>query len=531
MARVPLRVAIFRFEQISPLLDQRLTRAERHLLVQAAARTPVLWPCGRRAPVPPGTLYRWLAIYKVNRNLESLLPRPRKPSRKPGVLLRTWVLFALALLEEEPDRSLYILGRKLEAHFKLPKPPSRSSLYRALRRERRYAALRRRARGERRHRTRFQALRPHELWQADGKGKFWVRFADGTEVQITVLSILDDNTRFVVCGLVVLEETAAAAVATFRRAVARYGLPDKYYADRGSAYDSYVFRKGIALLGVHRIGTRPRNAPARGKIEAYHRAMKRWFVNELKHQLVRDLPHLQELFDAWLDAIYHTHPHRELHRTPRQAMGETRSERLVSLERLRQAFLVERILTAHPKDATVRVEGTLFRVPARFVEGKRQVRVLVDPEAPGAPFLEIAPGRFQPLLPAVQPTGPTPRTPSPSSADEPAGALTPLLEQYRGRTLPLARPGFGLPEIYEAFGHELGRPVPATEAEAALVVDWLAATGPFDPRAFHAALARVRKRLGAGRPLSQLVRALAREVRPAPPARGRKGPGSGKESS
>lgn len=531
MARETLRVAIFRFEQISPLLDRRLTPAERHLLVQAAARTPVLWPSGRHAPIPAGTLYRWLAIYRVARTLESLLPQRRKPSLKPCVILRDWVLFALALLEEEPERSLFILGRKLEARFKLSKPPSRSTLYRALRREARYAALRRRARGERRLRTRFEALHPHELWQADGKGKFWVRFADGTEAQVTVLSILDDATRFIVCGLVVLEETAAAVVATFRRAAARYGLPEKYYADRGSAYDAYVFRKGIALLGVHRIGTHPRNAPARGKIEAYHRALKRWFVRELKHQLVRDLQHLQELYDAWLEGIYHAHTHRELRRTPRQAMGETRSARLVSLERLAQAFLIERILTAHPKDATVRVEGALFRVPARYAEGTRKVRVLVDPEAPEQPFLEIAPGRLSPLPPAVHPTGPTPPAPGPRSPDdEPAGALTPLLEQYRGRTLPLARPGFGLPEIYDAIGRELGRPVPATEAEAALVVAWLDDAGPFDPRAFHAALARVRRRLGAGRPLTQVVRALAREVRPAPPVRGRKGPGSGKES-
>lgn len=531
MPRDPLRIAVFRLEQISPLLDPHLAPAERHRLVLAAARTPVQWPSGRHAPVPASTLYRWLARYRSARTLEALLSRPRPASRKAPVIPREWVLFALALLEEEPARSLYILGRKLEAKFNLPRLPARSSLHRALRREGRYAELRRRARGERRLRVRFEAHRPHQIWQADAKGKFWVHFADGSSAQISVLSLLDDATRVIVRGLVVVEETAAAAIATFRQAVARYGAPDALYADRGSAYDSYVFRKGIALVGVHRIGTRPRNAPAHGKIEAYHRALKRWFVKELKHQVVRDLAHLQELFDAWLDRIYHTHRHSALGMTPRQAMGDARSEHPVSLARLRQAFLIERILTAHPKDGTVRVAGTFFRVPTRLVVGARKVKVLVDPEAPRLPYIETAPGRLEALPPAVRKTGPTPGAHDVTAGEEPAGSLTPLLEQYRGRTLPLAQPGFGLPEIYAAFARELGRPVPATEGEAATVAEWLARLGPFAGRAFHAALARVRKRLGAGRPLTQILRALGREVRPAAPPRRRRGSSSGKESS
>lgn len=533
MARDPLRIAIFRFEQIAPLLEGRLTPAERHNIAEAAARTPILWPSGRHAPVPASTLYRWLAIYRKDPRTEGLLPRPRPPYRKPRVIPPEWVAYALALVEEEPARSLYILGTKLKDRFNLARRPSRSSLHRALRRAPRYVAARRRARGERRMRIRFQADRPHQLWHADAKAKFPVRFADGTCILVRVLSMLDDASRFVLCGLVVLEETAAAAVAVFRRAAARWGLPERFYADRGSAYDADVFRKGIALLGVRRIFTKARNPSAHGKIEAYHRSLERWFVKELKHQLVRDLRHLQELFDAAIDGIYHDHPHRELRRTPREALGQARSERLVSLERLQQVFLVERVLTAHPKDATVRVGGVLYRVPARLLLGTRKVRVLVDPEDPKAPQVETAPGAVEALPPAIRPAEVSAPPVAATTADEPAGALTPLLERYRGRTLPLAQPGFGLPEIYDALGRELGRSVPATETEAAAVVEWLATYGPFEPRAFRAALARARKRLGAGRPLAHLLDALAREVRPLRPpssAPRKTGPAFRKES-
>jgi hypothetical protein len=86
------------------------------------------------------------------------------------------------------------------------------------------------------------------------------------------------------------------------------------------------------------------------------------------------------------------------------------------------------------------------------------------------------------------------------------------LEQYRGRTLPQARGGFGLPEIYDAFAQALGREVPATEAEATLVLDWLRERGPFQPQAFATALGKVRAAVGPGRPLAQLIRALNRLI-------------------
>jgi hypothetical protein len=78
--------------------------------------------------------------------------------------------------------------------------------------------------------------------------------------------------------------------------------------------------------------------------------------------------------------------------------------------------------------------------------------------------------------------------------------------------LPQARGGFGLPEIYDAFAQALARPVPATEAEATLVLEWLAARGPFQPQAFAAALDKVRAALGPGRPLAPLIRALDRLI-------------------
>jgi len=506
----PLREACWRFEQISPLLDRQLTASERRRMIEAMARVCLVWPSGREAPIPVSTLYRWLKAYRKDPRIEALLRAPRRC--QTHAIRPEWVAYALAQLEEEPARSLFILCLRIKQRFALEQAPSRGSLHRALKAEPRYRALRRRARGERKLRRRFQALRPHQIWHADAKAAFLVRFTDGTSRRLQVLSLLDDATRFVLAALVVGSESLGAAVASFRAAAARWGLPEKFYADRGSAYDSDVLRKGLAVLGVHRINTRSRNPSAHGKIEAYHRSLQRWFIAELKHQPIRDLPHLQSLLDAVIDQVYHEHVHRELKQPPRTAFAQQLSARLVPLQRLREAFLVETTLTAHPKTGEVRVDGKLFLVPERFWGKRRQVRLALDPETPDTPYVGVSPGVYEPLAPAFRSDPKRSEASQDARREEPVGPLTPLLERYRGRDLPQARGGFGLPEIYEELARALGRPVPTTESEAVAVSQWLAQRGPFEPKAFRWALDQTLAALGPGRPLAQIIQALERRI-------------------
>lgn len=510
MAHDPLREACWRFEQISPLLDPQLTASERRRMMEEMGRVYVRWSSGREAVIPVSTTYRWLNAYRKEPRIESLMRAGRK-SKTIAIKLE-WVQYALAQLEEEAERSLFILCLQIKHYFGLERTPSRSSLHRSLLKEQRYIKLRRRAGGERKLRCHFQAQQPHQIWHADAKGAFMVQFTDGSKHKIQVLSILDDATRFVLAALIIQSESLGAAVATFRAAAARWGLPWKFYADRGSAYDSNAFRKGLAILGIHRINTRIRNPSAHGKIEAYHRVLKKWFVLELKHQPIRDTKHLQALLDAVLDQVYHEHVHRELKQTPRAAFGNHISKRTVALQRLHEAFLIEKTLTAHKKTGEIRVAGKLFIVPERFWGRNRQVRIAIDPESATTPNVVVKPGVYEPLAPAF----PEPESlTEPVQEDEPVGPLTPLLERYRGRILPQARGGFGLPEIYELFARAMGREVPTTETEAATISQWLAEYGPFEPGIFSTALTKTVKSLGPGRPLVQIVNALTRRIKPA----------------
>ncbi|MCI0547561.1 MAG: hypothetical protein L0027_09780, partial [Candidatus Rokubacteria bacterium] len=195
----------------------------------------------------------------------------------------------------------------------------------------------------------------------------------------------------------------AAAVRLFRLAAARYGLPEKLYCDRASIFDTLAFRTGLAELGVRRLKTRPRNAPARGKIEAYHRCLKRWFVRELPHQVVQSLTHLEDLLLGVIEVLYQDHWHREIRRTPREALGDRISERHVSIERLERAFLVRRSVKPDRKTGEVRVGPLRFRVPRR-VPTDRHVTIVHDPVDPARAFVEDErAGDHVPLEPLFEP--------------------------------------------------------------------------------------------------------------------------------
>jgi transposase InsO family protein len=460
-------------------------------------------------------LYRWLSIYR-RRGLEGLRPAPRRDRGRPRQRLPEAVLAeALRLLTEDPGLSLTLLIEVLRAKFKALAIP-RSTLQRRLAAHPTYQRLRRSA-GHRRRRTRFVARAPHEIWQCDAKGPVRVTLGSGELLAFHVLSILDDATRAVLAALAVLSVDLAAAVRVFRAAAMRWGLPGRLYADRASIFDSRAFRIGLAGLGAHRIRTKPRNAPARGKIEAYHRVLARWFTDRLAHQKVVDLAHLQQLLDGVI-ALYQRHHHRGLKTTPEQALDDRRSPRAVPPTRLFHAFHAEKRLKAHPVTGEVEIGTTSYLVPDEL--RGQTLTFLVDPPGEIDPLV-VHPhsGALLPLRKAAIRPEDLPPTVTTSVERWVDGPLQVLYDTWRGQVRPLAEPGFGLPELYALLARLSGRHVPDTDAEAAEVQRIYHQHGPWRRAATEAAVAAIAGQLGAGRPLRTYLEALIRRLEPSPSRR------------
>jgi len=507
-------VALWRYEQISDALGV-LSKRVRGELVSKICKVPVAWPSGESKKITRSTVYRWISAYEAN-GLDGLKPRFRKDLNEPRVEIPSLVIErALAILQEDEELSLtmVIVLLKHDPDLDLEKQGIRiahSTLQRRLNAHPVYQRIKKSQRRSK-HRRRFVARNPHEIWHVDAKGPVEVKLKDKTVLGIHVLTILDDATRAILAIFVALSPNLHAAVAVFRRAAQRWGLPDRLYADRASIFDSHAFRMGLAELGAHRIQMKPRNPEANGKIEAYHRVLARWFLKLLKQQEVIDLIHLQQLLEAWVDTVYQDHRHRGLKGTPRDALSDRVSERSVSTTRLFDAFKIERTKKAHPKTGEVDLGSLTYTVPEEL-RGQR-LQFLIDPEPQIPPIV-------------VDPSSKKHRTLKrasirPEDLEDVAqqdvlrigeGSLQRLLDRYRGKPRPNAEPGFGLPEIYQLLEKICGHPVPRTESEAALIQRTYRNVAPISKGPTESLITSIGNQLGTGRPIKTYLDEFTKRI-------------------
>ena len=498
----PHEVATWRFEQISPFLDSALGSAQRRRLMRE--RPAVTWPDGRRKRIPRSTLHRWIAAYRRH-GYQGLLPQQRRDAGKPKRGTDAHVDHAIALLLEQPDRSLSQLHLYLQGEF-ADYEHSRATLHRRLQGHAAYPAVEELRTGKKKHLySRFEAAQPHECWQLDGKGPFAVRLQGGDTVRVHVLSVLDDYSRSILAALVASAEDTRAAIEVFQKAALRYGLPTRMQFDRGSAFDSEAFRAGIAQCGVHRNFVRSKQPTAQGKIEAYHRWLRRWFLAELDSQVVVDLEHLQQLLDATLALAYQKHRHRTLRCSPDERLGGKVAERQIAPADLARAFFVETHKKIHPKTGEVSLPNGCFRVPVSHA-GK-EARLRWDPLRPAA-VLVTKDGREIELAPFVTLPLPQPR----AEAAHGHGELQKLVDRWRNTERPNAEPGFGLPEVLTALSEVAGRRVPDGEREALAVATFYKQHGPLAREPWRRACQRTSAELGAGRPLQTYLDDLGRQI-------------------
>lgn len=506
----PQDLAFWRYEQIEETLADALDRDERGRIVRRISRTPVLWPSGKSKPVPSATAYRWIRDYRGG-GLEALHPKRRSDRGVKRAKLPDDVIGkALGLLTEDPTMSFTFLLALLRPLFPDVRI-CRSTLAQRLRAHPDYKRIQRLQRRTKR-RTRFVARAAHDIWQTDAKGPVSVVLTSGITLVFHILTILDDATRAVLAAIVCLKPDLAAAVRVFRIAAIRWGLPKKLYADRASIFDARAFRMGLAQVGSHRIPTKARNAPARGKIEAYHRALVLWFLDRLSHQHVVDLVHLQQLLDGVIYGLYQTHRHRGLLLSPEAALAGRVSDRSVPPTRLAQAFVQRKLLKAHPKTGEVDIGGTTYLVPDEL-RGQKLVFQL-DPPAELPPRIEHPEsGQLLSLRrAAVKPSDLDDTDHLPSAERWGAGNLQALYDNWQGKCRPVAEPGFGLPELYALLGQATGRHVPQSDAEAALIQRIYRDIGPLPKQATESALCAITAELGRTRPIKTYLDALAQRA-------------------
>jgi transposase InsO family protein len=284
---------------------------QRYLAVREALDTgATITDVARRYGVDRRTVHRWLLRYAAG-GLGALADRSSRPDRCPHQTTPEVEARIVALRRSNPGWGprtiLSRLRRELET------PPSRSAIYRCLLRHRLIAPRPRRRRRE--DYKRWERSRPMELWQIDVMGG--VRLTDGT--QLSVITGIDDHSRFCVMAKVVSRATARPVCDALIEGLSRHGVPEQILTDNGKVFTGKLGRKPAGVLfdriclnnGIRHLLTAPYSPTTTGKIERLHKTMRKEF---LAQRAFGSIGQAQQELDRW---VSHYNHHRE-----HQAIGD-----------------------------------------------------------------------------------------------------------------------------------------------------------------------------------------------------------------
>ncbi|MGB6163186.1 MAG: IS481 family transposase [Pseudonocardiaceae bacterium] len=167
---------------------------------------------------------------------------------------------------------------------------------------------------------RFESSLPNETWQSDMT--HW-RLANGTGVEI--IHFIDDYSRMVLASRVLAVTTTADVVALFYQATYQWGFPVSVLTDNGCIYTASYrngrcgFETELATLGIKAKHGKPYHPQTQGKIERFHKTLKRWLTKQPHAETITDLQKQVDWFCRYYNEI---RPHSARDMTPpRQAFN------------------------------------------------------------------------------------------------------------------------------------------------------------------------------------------------------------------
>ena len=166
---------------------------------------------------------------------------------------------------------------------------------------------------------RFAAQLPNECWQSDMT--HW--HAGGRPVE--VLHFIDDCSRVALSSKVVEVATADDVIELFYATAQRWGLPASVLSDNGAIYTAHYRGASTGLeidlvaLGIAFKHGKPYHPQTQGKIERYHKTLKKWLAAQDEFDSMETLQRGVDFFAGYYNEI---RPHQAHGRPPLRVYNE-----------------------------------------------------------------------------------------------------------------------------------------------------------------------------------------------------------------
>lgn len=384
-------VALFRYGLIADLLHLPPGDRSLHARLREKADREYEIPGSARRRVAAETLRDWLYAYRRG-GFDALTPRPRRDTGHARAVPQAVADQLCALKEAHPAFSVAMLIATARQQQLVPPDIvlAPATVHRLL--SRHGLMARRPEEGTTKDRRRFAFDAPNELWMSDVMHGPSVLDADDRRRHKTYLiALLDDATRIIPAAAFARNETVAAFLPVFERAIRRRGVPKRVYVDNGAAYRSRHLALVCAKLGVTLIHARPFQPQAKGKLERWFRTARTQLLPTLTDADTRDLEALNRRLWAWIEDEYHYAPHRGLAgATPIDRWAANAAHIHLPTGDLTEVFLFEEKRKVQ-QDRTVSLHGVVYEVDAALVG--ETVTLRYDPARATRGVQVLFPGR------------------------------------------------------------------------------------------------------------------------------------------
>ena len=123
--------------------------------------------------------------------------------------------------------------------------------------------------------------------------------------------------RFIISAHVVERATARPTCEALAKAMRRFGCPEQILTDNGKVFTGrfgpgtgeVLFDRICRENGIKHLLTKPRSPTTTGKIERWHKTLRREFLNG---KTFVDIADAQAQLDAWIELYNHDRPHQSL---------------------------------------------------------------------------------------------------------------------------------------------------------------------------------------------------------------------------
>ncbi len=293
-----------------PLVDLSMVE-QRYDAVREVLDGATVKDTATRYGIDRRTLHRWLVRYGTE-GLGALADQSSKPDRCPHQMTPEIEARVVEMRRAHPGWGPRTILNKLRRE--LESPPSRSAIYRCLIRHRLIQPKPRRRRRD--DYKRWERSRSMELWQIDVMTS---ALADG--IGVSVVTGIDDHSRFCVIAKVVPRATARPVCDALLDALNLHGIPEQILTDNGKVFTGRLASRPANVLfdriclnnGIRHLLTAPYSPTTTGKIERLHKTMRKEFFSDKSFATIQDM---QQGLDAWVVDYNNEREHQSLGDVP-----------------------------------------------------------------------------------------------------------------------------------------------------------------------------------------------------------------------